>query len=452
MANLKAVILAAGKGKRMNSDLQKVMHPILGKPMVQYVAEAAKQAGFDDVTVVVGKDSDEIVDGLAACGGLFFAVQSEPLGTAHAVLSGAGRISGNDDVIVLCGDMPLVTSEFIAELTAYYRASACAAVVAAVWREEMGDFGRVYDRDGDFIEIVEARDITAAHGATNWGNTGIYVFKGEALLHGLSQIRNENSQNEYYLTDVPKILKDEGRVVRVFHTREDMSVFTGINTQAHLAEAVSFMQKRNNERHMANGVRMISPQTVFVDGTVKIGRGAVIYPNVILEGACEIAENAVIGANTHLTSTAVGKGAFVRQSVAVDAKIGAGTEVGPFAYLRPGTEIGEQCKIGNFVEVKNSTIGDFTKMAHLAYIGDADVGSGVNYGCGAITANYDGTKKHRTVIGDNVFIGSNSNLIAPVEIGASGFVAAGSTITEDLPPCALGIARERQSVKLNWNG
>jgi len=460
----------------MQSDLQKVMHPILGKPIVQYVAEAAKNAGCDDITVVVGADGEEIKRGLgaafnvaacegaacegaacegaacegAACQGIFFATQDVPLGTGHAVQAGAGRIQPNDDVLILCGDMPLVTSEFIRDLVEFGRKNPSEAIVAAVFQPAPTDFGRVYDANGDFIEIVEARDLLANHKHTDWANIGIYLFKGASLLQGLGKISNNNSQQEYYLTDVPKILKDEGKPVRVFHTHADMSVFTGINTQAHLAEALGHMRSRINARHMAAGVRMTDPSSVFIDDTVKISRGAVVYPGVILEGYCEIAENATIGANSHLTNTIVGAGAIVRQSVTVDAKIGANTDVGPFAYLRPGTIIGENCRVGNFVEVKNSSLGDGTKMSHLAYIGDADVGKNVNYGCGAITANYDGTTKHRTIIGDNAFVGSNSNLIAPVEIGENGFVAAGSTITDNLPPCALGIARERQCVKLNW--
>lgn len=447
---MKAIILAAGKGKRMQSDLQKAMHPILGKPIVQYVAEAAKDAGFDDITVVTGKDSEEIKNGLSGCYGLNFAVQEEPLGTGHAVQAGAGNIKADEDVLILYGDMPLVTNDFIRELMDFNRENPAEAVVVAVYRPNMGDFGRVYDENGDFIEIVEARDITPNHPKTDWANTGIGLFKGNSLLHGLSQLTNKNSQREYYLTDVPKILREEGKRVRVFHTRADMSVFTGINTQNHLAEAASYMQARINARHMENGVRMLNPVSVFIDSSVKIARSVVIYPNVILEGKCEIAEGAIIGANSHLKDTIVGTKAHIRQSATNGAKIGAETEVGPFAYLRHGAVIGEKCRVGNFVEVKNATLGNKTKMAHLAYIGDADVGSGVNYSCGAITANYDGEKKHRTIIGDNAFIGSNANLIAPIKIGENGFVAAGSTITDDLPPHAMGIARERQCVKLNW--
>ncbi|MCL2198983.1 MAG: bifunctional UDP-N-acetylglucosamine diphosphorylase/glucosamine-1-phosphate N-acetyltransferase GlmU [Defluviitaleaceae bacterium] len=432
---MKAIILAAGKGKRMKSDLQKVMHPILGKPIVQYVAEAAKEAGFKDITVVVGGEGgEEIKKGLSTCEGLHFAVQQTPLGTGDAVKAGAGQIAPDDDVIVLCGDMPLVTADFIREMMDYKKNNPCEAVVAAVFRgEAMGDFGRVFDRRDEFIEIVEARDITDEHPATNWGNTGIYLFKGASLLSGLEKMKNSNSQNEYYLTDVPKILREEGKTVRVFHTRADMSVFTGINTQSHLAEAVGYMRERINEGHMANGVRMIDPRSAFISSTVKIARGVTIYPGVILEGNCEIAEGATIGMGCHL----------------IDAKVGKSTSVGPFAYLRPGSVIGEKCRVGNFVEVKNATLADGVKMAHLAYIGDADVGKNVNYSCGAITANYDGKNKHRTKIGDNAFIGSNVNLVAPVEIGENALVAAGSTITDDIPPFALGIARERQCIKEN---
>lgn len=448
---MKAIILAAGQGTRMKSDLAKVMHPILGKPVVRYVVEAARDAGCAEITVVVGKDGEEIKKGLAGIGGLTFAVQEKQLGTGDAVRAGKDGIQPGDDVLILCGDMPLITAEFIREMAAAEKNAD--AVVAACFLPDAGDFGRVYDNGGDFLEIVEARDLTAAHSHTDWANTGIYLFKGEGLLRGLlagHTLKNNNAQREYYLTDVPKIMSQAGARVRVFHSRADMSVFTGINTQAQLAEAVGFMRARVNARHMAAGVRMLDPASAFIDAAAKIARGVVIYPGVILEGACEIGENAVLGPNSHLTATIVGANAAVRNSVANSAKIGAHTEVGPFAYLRPGAVIGEKCRVGNFVEVKNATLGNGTKMAHLAYIGDADVGSGVNYSCGAITANYDGAKKHRTKIGDNAFIGSNVNLIAPVEIGENGFVAAGSTITDDLPPCALGIARERQCTKLNW--
>ncbi|MCL2216760.1 MAG: bifunctional UDP-N-acetylglucosamine diphosphorylase/glucosamine-1-phosphate N-acetyltransferase GlmU [Defluviitaleaceae bacterium] len=447
---MKAIILAAGQGKRMHSDLQKVMHPMLGKPIIQYVVEAALDAGAEDITVVVGRGGDDIKNGLARFKNLNFAVQDPPLGTGHAAQAGIGRIKDSDDVLILYGDMPLVTVEFLTELKNFYRAGSSEAVVSAVYRPDARDFGRVYDKNGDFIEIVEFKDMKPDSPPTDWVNPGIYLFKGEALKTGLSRMTNNNSQLEYYLTDVPKLLKDDGRVVKVFHTREDISAFTGINTHAQLAEATAHMRGRVNELHMAAGVRMLDPASAFIDSDTKIAPGAVLYPGCILEGKCEIESGAVIGPNTHMKDTVVGANARVRQSVTDNAKIGEGTEVGPFAYLRPGTVIGKNCRVGNFVEVKNSNLGDGTKMAHLAYIGDADVGSGVNYGCGAITVNYDGAKKHRTTINDGAFVGSNVNLIAPVEIGLGAFVAAGSTITDCVQADALGIARQRQTNKPGW--
>ena len=451
---MKTIILAAGQGKRMRSSLQKVLHPICGKTILQYVVEVAVSAGAEEITVVVGSDGGEIKNELAKIFGqrLNFAVQEKPLGTGHAVQAGIEGIEPGDDVLILYGDMPLVTADFIEEMKDYRRDNPCDAVVSAAYFPGTSDFGRVYaDEKGFFDEIVEARDIKPDSTHTDWTNIGIYLFKGAALLDGLGKMTNDNSQNEYYLTDVPKIVKDEGGTVRVFQTRENIATFTGINTQAHLAEAASYMRSRINARHMENGVRMLDPSAVYVDDDVEIAQGVVIYPGAILEGKCKIETGAVIGPGAHMRDTYVGANAYVRQSVTMGASIGAGTEVGPFAYLRPGTVIGEGCRIGNFVEVKNSNLGDGVKMAHLAYIGDADVGRGVNYSCGAITANYDGKNKFRTTIRDGAFICSNSNLVAPVEIGEGAFVAAGSTITDNLPGAALGVARARQYTKLDWS-
>jgi len=448
---LKAIILAAGQGKRMHAKMQKVLHPILGKSIVQYTVEAAQQAGICDITVVVGRDGESIENELKNFNSnVYFATQDPPLGTGHAVQSGMGRIADDDDVLILYGDMPLITTEFIKEMIDFYNHNDCNAVLAAVYHPDVIDFGRVYDNNGDFVEIIEFKDMKPNTKKSDWVNPGIYLMKGAALSSGLARLKNDNSQQEYYLTDVPKLLVEDGLSVKVFQTRDDISTFTGINTQTQLSEAVTHMRKRINEGHMAQGVRMIDPATVFIDSTVKLAPEVVIYPNVILEGKCEVETGAVIGPNTHMTSTIVGEGTHVRQSVTNNAKIGKDTEVGPFAYLRPDTVIGNACRVGNFVEVKKATLGDGTKMAHLSYVGDAEVGSGVNIGCGAITVNYDGKNKHRTIINDGAFIGSNVNLVAPVEIGHGATVAAGSTITESIPSDSLGIARERQTTKPNW--
>lgn len=449
---MKAIVLAAGQSRRLRSSLSKVMQPILGKTVVQYVVESAMFAGIDDITVIVGNGGDAIKAELSnVYPHLHFTIQDKQLGTGHAVMAGMGRVSDTDDVLVLCGDMPLVTSEFVAELVDFYKSTQAAAVIAAVHRPDLGSFGRVYtDENGMFREIIEYRDMKPDSADTEWANTGICIFNGGALRRGLSQVGNANNQNEYYLTDVPKIMRDEGLAVRVFESYAGMSVFTGISTQIDLAEATAHMQDRINAQHMLNGVRMIDPTSVYIDSTVEIGPDVVLYPGVILEGGCNIAAGVVIGAHSHLKDTIVGEGAIVRQSVAINAIIGAGTEVGPFAYLRPEANIGDQCKVGSFVEIKKSTIGTKSKVPHLSYVGDTTVGSGVNIGCGVITANYDGKNKHNTIIEDDAFIGSNVNLIAPVTIGAGAVVAAGSTVTKNVTSCALCIARARQEEKPDW--
>ena len=439
---MKAIILAAGHGTRMRTKTQKVMHPILGKPIVQYVTDACIGAGIEDITLVVSGESDDM---RAALPGFNYAVQTERLGTGHAVQAAAGFIKPEDDVLVIAGDMPLITSDFIREFAEFYTAKACSSVVSAVYMPNAGDFGRVYvGENGAFEAIVEARDLLPDSPLTNWANTSIYLFKGAALLNGLSQISNSNSQGEYYLTDVPKILRDAGHRVYAFQSRDDVSNFTGINTQAQLAEAAQLMRMRINLRHMSSGVRMLDPATTYIDDTVKIAPNVVIYPGCILEGACEIGEDSIIGPYTHMKNTKVSKAAAIRQSVLSDSTIGEGTTVGPFAYLRASAVIGKKCRIGNFVEIKNANLSDGVKMAHLAYIGDADVGRNVNYSCGAITANYDGKNKHRTVIEDGVFVGCNANLVAPLTIGAGALIAAGSTVTEAVPAECLTIARARQ--------
>ena len=450
----KAIILAAGQGSRMKSSLHKLMHPILGKTVIEYVVDAARAAGIgeENMIVVVSPGATGIQESLTKrYPQINFAVQETALGTGHAVQAAAGYVQDNDNVIILYGDMPLVEGEFIDGIVKSFGENKCAAMATALYAPLLKDFGRVFfDAGSMFEEIVEARDLTTDHRPCDWVNPGVFMFRGTALHQGLAGMKNDNSQGEYYLTDVPKIIAESGDVVRVFQTTTDPAMFTGINTQAQLAEAAGYMRTRINNNHMANGVRMIDPTNVYIDITVEIAQDTVVYPGVILEGACKIEKGAIVGVNTHMKDTILGEGAFIRQSVTDSAEIGAGTQVGPFAYLRPGTKIGKKCRVGNFVEIKNATLDDGAKMAHLAYIGDADVGKNVNYSCGAITANYDGKNKFRTTIKNNAFIGSNANLVAPVTIGEGAFVAAGSTITADLQDSSLGIARAKQVEKLNW--
>ncbi|MCL2527285.1 MAG: bifunctional UDP-N-acetylglucosamine diphosphorylase/glucosamine-1-phosphate N-acetyltransferase GlmU [Defluviitaleaceae bacterium] len=445
---MKAIILAAGHGRRMKTNKQKVMHHILGNPLVQYVAEACAEAGIQDITLVVNSQGEEI---RKAMPGYNYAIQTKQLGTGHAVQSAAEHIHADDDVLILYGDMPLITADLIKNFINFYMTKDCAGAIVAVYQPEVGDFGRVYiDEKGMVESITEVKDMTAKTPPTDWGNPSIYMFKGTALKQGLKGLKNNNNQEEFYLTDVPQILRDADERIYTYCTNESLDSFVGINTQAQLAEAASIMRSRINLQHMENGVQIMDPATTYIDKSVEIAADTIIYPGCILEGTCKIEPGAIIGPYTHMKDTVVGKGTAVRQSVLTSAKIGENTEVGPFAYLRPGAAVGDRCRVGNFVEIKNAILGNETKMAHLAYIGDADVGSKVNIGCGVITANYDGKKKHRSVIRDGAFIGSNANLIAPIEIGEGAFIAAGSTITEAVPDYSMGIARERQTTKENW--
>jgi bifunctional UDP-N-acetylglucosamine pyrophosphorylase/glucosamine-1-phosphate N-acetyltransferase len=407
---MKAIILAAGQGKRMRSSLQKNLHPICGKPMIAYIAEACRNAGIDeqDITVVVSPGSGEEIKRALPGLGVRFAVQEIPLGTGHAAQAaflgeGEAYFSDGDDILVLAGDMPLLTAEFIKDMAGYYRtarAGGAYGVVAAVYLPENKDFGRVFfDQSGDFTEIIEARDLTPNHPPSDWRGTSCYLFNGAALRYGLSRMTNNNAQKEFYLTDVPQHIKNNGQGIKVFRCTDDSTIFTGINTQEQLAEAASHMRRRINARHLDNGVRMPDPVAVYIDSAVEIAAETVIYPGAILEGACKIEEGVFIGPGVHLKDTHIGQNAkILSYSVLTQARVGADTSVGPFAYLRPGADIGRRCRIGNFVEIKKAAIGDDTNAAHLTYIGDATVGSNVNIGCGVITANYDGVTKSHTVM------------------------------------------------------
>ena len=451
---MQAIILAAGASKRMRSKTPKFLQPVLGQPLIGYVVQAALGGGASDITLVVSPGGKAAVSAaLPENTKINYAVQEVPMGTGHAVKSALPQIKPDENVLVLLGDMPLVTSDFVREFVDFFVSNNCTGLIAAFKPKEIGDLGRVYaDDDGIFTKIIESRDIKPDDEQIPYANTGVMMFKGAALIDALGKLTNDNSQGEYYFTDVPRIIRetDKNNNVRVFYSQEDESVFTGINTQVQLAEAVAHMRRRINNQHMLNGVRIIAPDTVFIDHAAEIAPDVVIYPGCIIEGASKIAEGAILSMNTHVIDSIIHQGVKLESSVLIEAEVGAGSTIGPFAYLRPGTKIGEKCRIGNFVEVKNSTIGNNTNAAHLAYIGDADVGSRVNYACGAITANYDGKKKHRTKIGDGAFVGSNVNLVAPVTVGEDSIVAAGSTITDDMPGHSLGIARSRQTTKENW--
>ncbi len=438
-----AIVLAAGQGKRMKSKLYKVLHPVCGKPMVAHVLRAVREAGCERVVVVVGHGADDVRAALGDAAE--YALQSEQLGTGHAVQQAAPLLAGEDGVtLVVCGDTPLVTAQTIEAMFRLHRESGAAATILTALVDDPTGYGRVVrDATGVVERIVEHRDCRPEELDILEINAGTYCFDNRKLFAALGRLTNDNAQGEYYLTDVIGILRADGETVAAYRT-PDAAEAAGINDRAALAEAERLMRRRIHERLMAAGVTLIDPDHTYIEADVVIGEDTVVWPGTYLRGATVIGSGCVIGPGCDLTDTTVGDGTVIRHAVAEGAVIGGACTVGPFAYLRPGTRIADHVKVGDFVEIKNSSIGEHSKVPHLSYVGDATVGAHVNIGCGAITANYDGYSKFRTEIGDRAFIGSNVNLVAPVKIGQGAYVVAGSTITQDVGDNDVAIARERQ--------
>jgi len=439
------IVLAAGQGTRMRSTTPKVLHEICGRPMALWPAAAALEAGAGEVVLVGGPD--RALEAILP-EGVSLAVQAQPLGTADAVKAAAEHIDPGADVVVLAGDVPLVRPQTIAALLEAHAAGGCAATMLTMELEDPSGYGRVVRAvDGTVERVVETKrpeDATPEELALREVNTGIFAFSGGPLLAALQAVRPDNAQGEYYLPDVLPALRDAGHAVGATAT-DDASVALGVNDRAQLAEARAFAQARIAAAHMAAGAGIADPAATVIDVGVEIDADAVIEPFTALRGRSRVGAGARIGAFTTLIDSTVAERATVLHSHLVEAEVGAGAGVGPFAYLRPGTVVRESAKVGTFVEVKNSDIGAGTKVPHLSYLGDTDVGEGSNLGAGTITANYDGRRKHRTTIGSGVKGGVDVSLVAPVELGDGAWTAAGSVITEDVPPGALGVARERQS-------
>ncbi len=449
MADLAAIILAAGKGTRMKSDLPKVLHKISGQPMVQYVIEAIAEVGVAKMTAVVGHGAEEVKAALDE--NVEFAMQSEQLGTGHAVMQAEGLYKDfNGDVLVLCGDTPLITAETIKKLVDEHRLKDNTVTVLTTELDNPTGYGRIIrDSSGQVSKIVEQKDAIPAELAVNEINTGFYCFKATELFAALKKITPANAQGEYYLTDILEIMKSNNQRVGAVITADSNEVM-GINNRLQLAQAEKIIRLRVLEKHMLNGITIIDPDTTYIGSKVEIEVDTVLHPGTILEGNTKVAAGCVIGPNTRIVDAEVLADASIQYSVVLEAKVGPGAAVGPFAYLRPGTVLGNNVKVGDFVEIKNSVIGDGSKVPHLSYVGDSEVGSKVNIGAGTITCNYDGVKKSKTIIEDGAFIGSNTNLVAPVKVGQGAITAAGSTITKDVPGDALAVERAKQANYPNW--
>ncbi|WP_440252971.1 bifunctional UDP-N-acetylglucosamine diphosphorylase/glucosamine-1-phosphate N-acetyltransferase GlmU [Dialister succinatiphilus] len=450
MADLTALILAAGQGTRMKSALPKVLHRVCGVPMVEQVIRVVRQAGFAKCVVITGF-KEELVRKDLSGQHVDFVHQAEQLGTGHAVMQGAPLLTDREGyVLVICGDTPLLRSETIAFLAETCRKeNASAAVLTAILTDPFG-YGRVLrDEKGQMTSIVEQKDGTPEQLAVHEINTGTYVFKAGPLLDALKKIDNKNAQGEYYLTDVFEIMIREGQKV-IPVAAEDADETMGVNSRVQLAAADRVLRLRKAEELMSRGVSIINPENTYVEQDVEVGQDTILYPGTILQGKTVIGKDCIIGPDTQLTDVTVGEGTHLNRVYAHECTIGNFDEIGPFVHLRPNTVLHDHIKIGNFVEVKNSTVDDGTKLPHLIYCGDSDLGRNVNFGCGTVTVNFDGKTKHRCRVDDHAFIGCNTNLVAPVHIGERAFTAAGSTITKDVPAKALSVARARQTNIEDW--
>ena len=438
-----SVILAAGMGTRMKSKMPKVLHKVCGKPLSKWVIDASEAAGADKVCAVVGHKAETVKEVLGdVCE---FALQAEQKGTGHAVMQAIDVIKNSKgEVVILNGDTPLITAETINKAIEYHKNNGNQATVITAILDDATGYGRIVrDNDGSVLKIVEQKDASKEEKKINEVNSGMYVFDAQSLVYALDKITPNNAQGEYYLTDTLEILLSAGKKIGGYAISDNDEI-RGINDRVQLNEAEKIMQKRINEYHMRNGVTMRNPESVYIEDGVEIGNDTEICQNVTIKSGTKIGSDCVIGSGSMLDRAVIHDGVDVLSSVILESEVDEGTHVGPFAYIRPNCHVGKEVKVGDFVELKNSNIDDGTKISHLTYIGDSDVGKRVNFGCGTVTCNYDGKKKYRTTIGDDCFVGCNTNFVSPINVGDGVYIAAGSTITEDIPENSLSIARARQ--------
>jgi len=452
MNTVAAVILAAGKGTRMKSGLVKVLHPAAGRPMISWVVDAALAAGAAPTVLVVGHQAEEVRSAFSGAAGIRCAPQEEQLGTGHAVACAREELSGfSGTVLILCGDTPLLRGETLQGLAAFHRENGAALTVLTAVMDDPYGYGRVVrDTDGRVLRIVEQKDATPEERALCEINSGIYCMEADFLFANIDSLGSDNAQGEFYLTDLVSIAVQQGRVCLARPT-DDPDEIMGVNDRAQLAEASRILRRRINCELMSSGVSLLDPGHTYIDHGVRIGPDTVVYPNCSISGSSVIGSGCTIENGVSIAGCSIGDKCHIKAgSVLEDSELHSEVSVGPMAHLRPGTILSDHVKIGNFVETKKIVMGEGSKASHLTYLGDAEIGSNVNIGCGTITCNYDGVKKHRTVIGDDVFIGSDVQLVAPVSVGRNSLVAAGTTVTIDVPPDSLALSRVPQVNKEGW--
>jgi bifunctional UDP-N-acetylglucosamine pyrophosphorylase / glucosamine-1-phosphate N-acetyltransferase len=451
MRDLHIVILAAGKGTRMKSDVPKVLHSISGRPLLGYVLAAADRLDPASTTLVIGHQGDLIEQAYAGYPVLRFVRQEPQLGTAHAVLQTEALLGeATGTLLLLSGDVPLLTASTLEALVTAHREAAAAATVLTATVDRPYGYGRIIRVNNEIARIVEERDASPAERQVREINSGVYAFDLQPLFPALKGIAAQNAQGEYYLPDLIGIYRKRRLPVATVQV-DDPNEIRGINSRTELAEVGGLVRQKKNEELMAAGVTIVDPATTYVDPDVVVGADTVIHPNVYLEGQTEVGAACEIHSGVRIVDSTIGDRVTINNyTVITGSRVASEARVGPFAHIRPDSEVQEKAHVGNFVELKKTVLGAGSKASHLTYLGDATVGANVNVGAGTITCNYDGVRKHPTVIGDGAFIGSDSQLVAPVRVGEGAYVAAGSSIVEDVPPGSLGIARGRQSNIEGW--
>ncbi|MCD2255981.1 bifunctional UDP-N-acetylglucosamine diphosphorylase/glucosamine-1-phosphate N-acetyltransferase GlmU [Agrilactobacillus fermenti] len=443
------IILAAGQGTRMKSDLYKVLHPVCGKPMVDHVLTQVEMIEPTEVVTIIGHGAQKVE---AVLGDRTqYAFQEAQLGTGHAVLQAEQILGDRTGVtLVVSGDTPLFTAETFKKLFQFHEEKHAQATVLTALAPDPTGYGRIVRNElGNVERIVEQKDANSQEADIHEISTGVFCFDNQTLFKALHQVKNENAQHEYYLPDVIEIIRHQGGVVSAYQMAE-FEESMGVNDRVALSKATKIMQQRINEAHMRDGVTIIDPASTYIDSDITIGRDSVIEPGVQLQGHTTIGAHCVIGAHSKIVDSTIEDQVTVTASTIEQSIMHQGSDIGPNSHLRPQSEVGAAAHIGNFCELKKASIGARTKVGHLSYVGDATLGSDINVGCGVVFVNYDGVQKFHTTVGDHAFLGSNSNIIAPVHIADHSFIAAGSTITNDIPKHAMAIARSRQTNKEDY--